>query len=34
MKKEVYIIDDDETSLPVFRALFKNDDDYKFISVN
>ena len=33
MKKEVYIIDDDETSLPVFRALFRNDDDYKFISV-
>ena len=33
MQKEVYIIDDDETSLAVFKALFKNDVDYKFISV-
>lgn len=33
MQKEVYIIDDDETSLVVFKALFKNDLDYKFISV-
>ena len=33
MQKEVYIIDDDETSLVVFKALFKNDPDYKFISV-
>ena len=33
MQKEVYIIDDDETSLMVFKALFKNDVDYKFISV-
>ena len=33
MQKEVYIIDDDETSLMVFKALFKNDTDYKFISV-
>ena len=33
MQKEVYIIDDDETSLMVFKALFKNDADYKFISV-
>jgi len=33
MLKEVYIIDDDETSLVVFEALFKNDTDYKFISV-
>lgn len=33
MLKEVYIIDDDETSLVVFKALFKNDADYKFISV-
>lgn len=33
MLKEVYIIDDDETSLVVFKELFKNDEDYKFISV-
>ena len=33
MQKEVYIIDDDETSIVVFKALFKNDEDYKFISV-
>lgn len=33
MQKEVYIIDDDETSIVVFKALFKNDDDYRFISV-
>ncbi len=33
MQKEVYIIDDDETSLVVFKALFKDDDDYNFISV-
>ena len=33
MQKEVYIIDDDESSLAVFKALFKNDTDYKFISV-
>ena len=33
MLKEVYIIDDDETSLVVFNALFKHDADYKFISV-
>jgi diguanylate cyclase (GGDEF)-like protein len=33
MLKEVYIIDDDETSLVVFKELFRNDEDYKFISV-
>ena len=33
MLKEIYIIDDDETSLVVFKSLFKNDEDYKFISV-
>ena len=33
MLKEVYIIDDDETSLVVFKALFRDDPDYKFISV-
>ena len=33
MVQEVYIIDDDESSLVVFRELFKNDPNYKFISV-
>ena len=33
MIQEIYIIDDDETSILVFRELFKNDEDYKFISV-
>ena len=33
MLQEVYIIDDDESSLPVFKELFKNDVNYKFISV-
>ena len=33
MYKEVYIIDDDESSIVIFRELFRNDPDYKFISV-
>lgn len=33
MIQEIYIIDDDETSILVFRELFKNDEEYKFISV-
>ena len=33
MVQEIYIIDDDETSVLVFRELFKNDTEYKFISV-
>ena len=33
MIQEIYIIDDDESSLLVFRELFKNDPEYKFISV-
>ena len=33
MIQEIYIIDDDETSIIVFRELFKNDPEYKFISV-
>ena len=32
MIQEIYIIDDDESSIPVFRELFKNDEDFKFIS--
>lgn len=33
MLKEIYIIDDDESSIIVFRELFKNDKEYRFISV-
>ena len=33
MLNEVYIIDDDETSIEIFRELFRDDPDYKFISV-
>lgn len=33
MIQEIYIIDDDESSIIVFRELFKNDSEFKFISV-
>ena len=33
MTQEIYIIDDDESSLPIFRELFKNDKEFKFIGV-
>ena len=33
MVNEVYIIDDDESSIVIFRELFRNDKEYKFISV-
>lgn len=33
MVQEIYIIDDDESSLPIFRELFKNDKEFKFIEV-
>ena len=33
MVQEIYIIDDDESSIWIFRELFKNDPEYKFISV-
>lgn len=33
MTQEIYIIDDDESSLPIFKELFKNDKGYKFIGV-
>jgi len=33
MAQDIYIIDDDETSIIVFRELFKNDPEYKFTSV-
>ncbi len=33
MVQEIYIIDDDESSILVFKELFKNDKEFKFISV-
>lgn len=33
MIQEIYIIDDDESSLPIFRELFKEDSEFKFIEV-
>lgn len=33
MTQEIYIIDDDESSLPIFRELFKNEQEFKFIGV-
>ena len=30
MINEVYIIDDDESSIAVFRELFREDKEYKF----
>ena len=33
MVQEIYIIDDDDSSILVFRELFKDDKEYKFISV-
>ena len=33
MVQEVYIIDDDDSSIVIFRELFKNDEEFKFISV-
>ena len=33
MINEIYIIDDDDSSIVVFQQLFRNDKEYKFISV-
>ena len=33
MVQDIYIIDDDESSILVFKELFKEDTEYKFISV-
>ena len=33
MVQEIYIIDDDESSLPIFRELFKKEKEFKFIGV-
>lgn len=31
--QEIYIIDDDDSSIVVFKELFKNDAEYKFINI-
>ena len=33
MVNEVYIIDDDESSIAIFRELFREDKEYKFVSI-
>lgn len=33
MVQEIYIIDDDESSLPIFKELFKEEKEFKFIEV-
>ena len=33
MIQEIYIIDDDESSLPIFRQLFKEEREFRFIGV-
>lgn len=33
MIQEIYIIDDDDSSIVIFRELFKEDNEFKFISV-
>ena len=33
MVQEIYIIDDDESSLPIFEELFKKEKSFKFIGV-
>ena len=33
MVQEIYIIDDDESSLPIFKELFKQESEFKFIGV-
>ncbi len=33
MLQEIYIIDDDDSSIAVFRELFKNEENYKFTNI-
>ena len=33
MTQEIYIIDDDESSVPIFKELFKYEPEFKFIGV-
>ncbi len=34
MAQEIYIIDDDSSSLPIFKELFKEDKEFRFIGVS
>ena len=33
MVQEIYVIDDDDSSIPIFRELFKKEKEFKFIGV-
>ena len=33
MAQDIYVIDDDESSLPIFKELFKKENEFKFIGV-
>ena len=33
MAQEIYVIDDDESSIPIFKELFKEDVEFKFIGI-
>lgn len=33
MAQDIYVIDDDESSIPIFKELFKNEKEFKFIGV-
>ena len=33
MAQEIYVIDDDESSIPIFKELYKNEIEFKFIGV-
>ena len=33
MAQDIYVIDDDESSIPIFKELFRNDKEFKFIGV-
>ena len=33
MTQDIYVIDDDDTSIPIFKELFKEDREFKFIGI-
>ena len=33
MTQDIYVIDDDDSSIPIFKELFKNDKEFKFIGI-
>ena len=33
MTQDIYVIDDDDTSIPIFKELFKQDMEFKFIGI-